>query len=123
MTAPTSTPRWGALTVDCSDAERMAEFWAAMLGTSVRARWEQYVSLHPLVTGGPVIVFQRVDDKLDGRNTVHLDLHVEGMDEMDEAVKRAQALGARVVDHVHQAGAQWVVLQDPEGNVFCVVPE
>jgi hypothetical protein len=25
-----------------------AQFWAAMLGTSVRGRWEQYVDLHPI---------------------------------------------------------------------------
>jgi hypothetical protein len=34
MTTP--IPRWGAVTIDCLDPERMADFWGAMLGTSVR---------------------------------------------------------------------------------------
>lgn len=62
----TSTPRWGSVTIDCLDPERMAQFWAAMLGTSVRGRWEQYVNLHP-VAGGPVLAFQRVEAKSPGK--------------------------------------------------------
>ena len=52
----TSAPRWGSVTIDSLDPEHMAQFWAAMLGTSVRGRWEQYVNLHP-APGAPVLAW------------------------------------------------------------------
>jgi hypothetical protein len=39
----------------------------------------------------------------------------------DDEVARLVALGARQVD-VGQGDAPWVVLADPEGNEFCVLP-
>lgn len=116
----TFAPRWGSVTIDCLDPERMAKFWAAMLGTSVRGRWEQYVNLHP-VAGGPVLAFQRVEAKSPGKNALHLDLRVAHERERDEVARRAKALGGRVVDLLSQDDTEWLVLEDPEANRFCVV--
>ncbi len=79
----------------------MAHFWAAMLGTSVRGRWEHYDNLHP-VAGGPVLAFQRVETKSPGKNALHLDLHVTDERERDEVARRVEDLGGRVVDLVSQ---------------------
>ena len=118
MTAPVA--RWRALTIDALDPEAMAAFWGALLGTTVRARWEQYVSLQPL-GDEPKLVFQRVDSVTEGKNALHLDLHVPDREQAAAAVERAVALGAHLIEKVEQAGEAWTVLADPEGNRFCVV--
>jgi predicted enzyme related to lactoylglutathione lyase len=62
--------------------------------------------------------FQKVPDPTPGKNRVHLDLHSIDR-ERDSA--RLIAAGATEVSR-HAAGADfgWVVLSDPDGNVFCV---
>lgn len=115
--------RWDAVTVDALDAERLAAFWAALLGVEVRGRWEQYVGLHPAGPGLPRLVFQQVSSRSAGKPALHLDLHVTGPDLLDPAVERAVALGATLTAAVEQSGQQWRVLADPEGNPFCLVSD
>ena len=87
MTTP--HPRWGAVTVDCADPERLAEFWAAMLDTTVRGRWgEQYVHLQS-VPGAPALAFQCVESRTPGKNALHLDVHVGDESEVEPVVQRA----------------------------------
>ena len=60
------------------------------------------------------LVFVRVPEEKAVKNRVHLDL---GADDREAEVQRLLALGARrVADH-----GSWTVMQDPEGNEFCVV--
>jgi len=51
----------------------------------------------------------------------HLDLHVGSEQEQRAEVERLIALGARRVAWVYPEGADFVVLADTEGNLFCVV--
>ena len=114
-------PRWGAVTVDCRDPERLAEFWSALLDTPVRGRWgEQYVHLDS-PPGAPALAFQRVPAKTPGKNALHLDVHVRDQREVEAVVERAKELGARVFSRMEQEEVQWVVMLDPEENQFCVV--
>jgi hypothetical protein len=109
------------VTVDCTDPEGLAEFWAALLNTSVRGRWgEQYVHLRS-ADGAPALAFQRVEIRTPGKNALHLDVHVDGEDEVEPVVQRALGMGARVLSRPEQDGVRWVVLLDPEGNQFCVL--
>jgi hypothetical protein len=62
---------------------------------------------------GPILFFQEVSEPKHGRNRLHFDL-VAGPRAAE--VERLCALGARVRDH-HDT---YSVLQDPEGNEFCV---
>jgi hypothetical protein len=41
--------------------------------------------------------------------------------ERDEVARRAEQLGERVVGLVSQDDTEWLVLEDPESNRFCVV--
>lgn len=114
--------RWDAVTIDCADPERLAEFWAELLRVEVRGRWEQYVGLEPTAPGLPRLVFQQVPERKGG-TTVHVDLHVTGPELLDAAVARAVALGATEVRQNEQEGQTWRTLADPEGNLFCLVSD
>lgn len=52
---------------------------------------------------------------------MHLDLWVADEDEQRAEVERLVSLGARRVDWAYPEGADFVVLADTEGNLFCVV--
>jgi Glyoxalase-like domain len=54
---------------------------------------------------------------LQGSNRVHIDLVNPDPSAIDELVR----LGATVVEnHTELPGHPWTVLQDPEGNEFCI---
>jgi hypothetical protein len=80
---------------------------------------------------GPRIYFQRVPEPRAVKNRVHLDLNVGGdasasPDErrrrIDSEVERLVAAGGSVFrpGQVNEMGEYWVVMQDVEGNEFCV---
>ncbi|MEU7025271.1 VOC family protein [Streptomyces sp. NPDC046275] len=68
---------------------------------------------------GRRILFQRVPEPKAGKNRLHLDLHPPAGTRAAE-VDRLTGLGAKVVREVAEAGGAWTVMQDPEGNEFCV---
>ncbi|MCM1970763.1 MULTISPECIES: VOC family protein [Streptomyces] len=68
---------------------------------------------------GRRLLFQRVPEEKTVKNRLHLDLHApEGRREAE--VERLRALGARVQREVKEPSGQWTVMEDPEGNEFCV---
>ena len=115
--------RWDAVTIACSDPDRLADCWAELLRVEVRGRWEQYVGLEPTAPGLPRLVFQQVDDPRPTKTTVHVDLHVTGPELLDAAVARAVGLGAVLVRENEVQGQTWRTLTDPEGNLFCLVSD
>jgi catechol 2,3-dioxygenase-like lactoylglutathione lyase family enzyme len=124
--ARVSRSRVIAVAVDCRDAEQLARFWCAALGTEVDRRWRdahgvEYVQIRTMDgTGdGPLLLFQPVPDGKAGKNRLHLDIAPETGSQDDE-VERLVRLGATRV--AHEAEHPWVVLADPEGNEFCVLP-
>lgn len=68
---------------------------------------------------GRRLLFQRVPEPKTVKNRLHLDLHA-GPQQRPAELARLQALGARVVREVKEAGGEWLVLTDPEGNEFCL---
>lgn len=115
--------RWDAVVIDCQDPETLADFWCSLLGVSVRGRWEQYVGLHPQGPGQPRVVLQRTTDPRPAKNSVHLDLHVEGRDALRAEVDRAVSIGAVIISSHELGDACWYTLSDPEGTVFCLVAD
>lgn len=105
------------ITVDCTDPARLAAWWAeAVSGDVVRLPGVDFVMVAR--EGWPALGFQRVDDPTPGKNRVHLDLMT---DDLDAEVQRLVGLGAvETGRHSVDGGFQWVVLADPDGNVFCV---
>jgi Glyoxalase-like domain len=106
-----------SVTFDCSDALTLARFWAAALGSDVD---EEATAARAYVEaagwGGPNMWFIRVPEPKTAKNRMHFDLRAPG--ETATEVRRLAALGASVVRH----DATYTVMQDPEGNEFCVEP-
>jgi predicted enzyme related to lactoylglutathione lyase len=118
-----------AITVDCRDAEVVAEFWSAALGRPVDpGASAAFASIgmpgHRDTTGwvvtaadGPTWLFAQVPEPKPGKNRVHLDLAAR---DPAAEVSRLVARGATRIAEVEEWGYRWTVLQDPEGNEFCV---
>ncbi|WP_327413737.1 VOC family protein [Streptomyces sp. NBC_01233] len=108
------------LTIDCSDAYRLGQFWAAVLDGSL-ADDDFPGDPEALVTApGSTLLFVTVPDTKTVKNRVHVDLQPQDRTR-DEEVERIVALGATLVgDHRRADGSGWVTLADPEGNEFCV---
>ena len=120
MAAMTDTPEPAiGLVLDCSDPQRLAEFWAPALDYVNLGDAGSYVVLLPNGRPGPKLLLQGVPEPKTVKNRMHLD--IETADVQGEA-SRLEALGARRVtaDEVHEHGTTWVVMADPEGNEFCV---
>jgi hypothetical protein len=62
---------------------------------------------------GPTLFFQQVPEPKVGKSRLHLDIEV--VDRSAE-VERLTAEGATVIEQFES----WTVLQDPQGNEFCI---
>jgi Glyoxalase-like domain len=111
--------RVGNITFDCDDVLRLAAFWSAVLGRPLdQGSSELFASIGG--TDGdrrePAWYFNKVPDPRRAKNRVHVDLVDPDPDAVDEMVR----LGATVVGQHRIRGHGWTVMQDPEGNEFCV---
>lgn len=113
-----------AVTIDCSDAGRLADFYAHLTGGKVTYRDDE--SGHAQTTvGNATINFQQVHaytpPQWPGQEhpqQFHLDFRV---DNLDEAAAHAVAGGA--TESVEQpAPGHYTVLMDPDGHPFCLTP-
>lgn len=64
------------------------------------------------------VSLNRVAEPRAGKSRLHLDLYTE--DQAAE-VSRLLALGATLHSRTPEPGEDFIVLADPEGNLFCVV--
>ncbi|WP_370949393.1 VOC family protein [Amycolatopsis sp. cg5] len=111
-----------AITVDCQDAEKLAAFWQQALDYPEPRRWRDghgltYVELQG--KSGTPLLFQPVGEGKRVKNRVHVDIAPADLDQYAE-IERLIALGARVLKD--DPAEHFVVLADPEGNEFCVLP-
>ena len=102
--------------VDALDPERLAAFWSELLDRPVAGRVGPYVFLQR--RNGLGIGFQRAGGAKPGKNRLHLDL-----ESADPAAAQAvvERLGGRRLTEYDDGG--FLVLADPEGNEFCVIPQ
>ncbi len=134
---------------DAGDPALLAEFWIEALGYVIQPpppefdSWDDWARAMEIPEEnrndasaivdpdgrGPRIFIQRVPEGKTAKNRVHLDVNVGGgpgtpleerRDRVDIEVERLVSLGASVVGPMDLRGEYWVVLQDPEGNEFCV---
>ncbi|WP_031063827.1 VOC family protein [Streptomyces sp. NRRL WC-3742] len=68
---------------------------------------------------GRRILFQAVPEPKTGKNRLHLDLHPAPADR-PATLTRLLTAGATTQREVTEPGGSWTVMQDPEGNEFCL---
>jgi len=108
-----------SVVIDCADPERLARFWADLLGLRVRPREGRYVALTRPASGTPELVFQPVPEPKQVKVRIHLDVGVRDLAAMR---RRALELGASDAgDLDDRDDDSLIVLRDPEGNEFCLV--
>jgi catechol 2,3-dioxygenase-like lactoylglutathione lyase family enzyme len=114
------TSRIGEMIIDCADPEATAAFWCGALGYRVFDRDETGVAIAG-ASSAPTILLIRTDDPKREKTRIHFDLCPTDGDQAGE-VERLIALGATPVDIGQGDTKKWVVLADPAGNEFCVMP-
>jgi predicted enzyme related to lactoylglutathione lyase len=108
------------LVLDCLDPVALAPFWAEALGYTVIGDAGSYVLLLPSEgNSGPQLLLQRVPEPKQGKNRMHLDVHTP---DIEREASRLGELGATRVraETLCEHGTNWILMQDPEGNEFCV---
>ena len=108
---------------DCRDAQRVARFWGEALNYEVTKRNPGEYLASDAKGGGTDLYFMDVPEPKKGKNRLHVDLITNG--DMASEVARLVDLGATVVEvrtdpATHDNPDTWTVLQDPEGNEFCI---
>nr|WP_212756173.1 VOC family protein [Flexivirga aerilata] len=111
-----------ALVWDALDPERLAAFWAGVLTPAAYDAASDRGTLLPSNSNAFRVRFRRTDRVKVGPNRAHFDLTSDSPEQQRETVERALSSGARRIDVGQGADARHVVLADPEGNEFCVLP-
>jgi hypothetical protein len=111
--------RVGNITLDCDDVLKLASFWSAVLGRPVDDGSSEFFTS----IGGtdasrrePAWYFNKVPGPKRAKNRIHIDL----VDPDDDAVDALVRLGATAIGEQQIGGHSWTVMQDPEGNEFCI---
>jgi catechol 2,3-dioxygenase-like lactoylglutathione lyase family enzyme len=144
-----SVAREVQVTVDCADPAALSGFWAEVMGyrldppppgfdswVDALTAWGVPESEHNSRSAvsdpdgaGPRLFFQRVPEGKSAKNRVHLDVRAapglqgeERMAALEAEADRLVGLGATRVERFEpdQFTAGHIVMQDPEGNEFCL---
>ena len=118
--------------MDAADPQRLARFWAPALGYVDEPGYDSPDGASLVDPEGrlPAISFLEVPEGKTAKNRLHLDVRVSAGPSTDPTVREQQirtkvsdlvTAGATVVRVESGDDLEWVVLQDPEGNEFCVV--
>jgi catechol 2,3-dioxygenase-like lactoylglutathione lyase family enzyme len=141
-TGPSRQPIDWQLTIDSPDPHTLSDFWVEVLGYEHEDHHDQITGLleaghvtedltvrhHGRLAwiigagirgGGRRILFTRVPEPKTIKNRVHIDLNV-GREHVLDEVARIEQLGGTKVREVEEWGQFHVVMQDPEGNEFCL---
>ena len=113
--------RVGNITIDCDDVMRVAQFWSAAMERPLddgASEWFASIGGTDPDRAEPAWYFAKVPEGKTAKNRMHVDV----FDPSPDVVDRLIGLGATVVGQHEMAwaGHSWTVLQDPEGNEFCV---
>lgn len=114
----------GVLALGVADVQRATRFWCSALDYDVRrdgfGGWATL--LVPRSGSGLTIALQRSETAPQRHPRLHLDLHAADAAEQAAEADRLVSLGARRVDwDSYPEDPDFVVLEDPDGNRFCIV--
>lgn len=107
------TSSLGSVVLQVTDIDRAAAFWGQALGYASDPANPAFLA--PRDGNGSCL-------HLDEDDRTHLDIWAPVGADLDTEVARLTELGARRVEWSYPDDARFVVLEDTEGNVFCLVP-
>jgi catechol 2,3-dioxygenase-like lactoylglutathione lyase family enzyme len=115
---------FGVVALGVTDVQRAAEFWSAALGYTLRedgfGGWAKV--LVPSSGAGTAIALQLSQTRPQTHPRLHFDLHVVDVREQEAEAARLISLGAKRVDwDSYPEDSDFIVLEDPDGNRFCIV--
>jgi catechol 2,3-dioxygenase-like lactoylglutathione lyase family enzyme len=115
---------FGVVALGVNDVSRAAAFWSAALGYTLRedgfGGWAKV--LVPPDGAGTAIALQFSQTPPQDHPRLHFDLHVAGVQEQEAEAGRLVSLGARRVNwDSYPEDPDFIVLEDPDGNRFCIV--
>jgi predicted enzyme related to lactoylglutathione lyase len=114
-----------AVSIDCAEPKKLAAFYHEVTGWDIQHAEDEYAAVGNETMN---IYFGRVAERKpvvwpSPDKQFHLDLLVP---DVEQAVEEYIALGATKPEFqpgVTEDGTRWIVLQDPEGHLFCVCPD
>jgi|SRR5215207_7548380 len=116
------TMKIGSIVVRCYEFDRMLAFWQEALHYVPREPVDNgWVVLCDPGRGGPNVSLEKVPEPfgpIGKTSRVHLDLYT---DDQEGEVERLIGLGASRYPRDYRPEDDFVVLEDPDGNRFCVV--
>jgi catechol 2,3-dioxygenase-like lactoylglutathione lyase family enzyme len=111
----------GSVVIDCINFDEMLAFWQEAL---------HYIQREPAKNGWVVLRDPdgrnvnvslnevSVSERLMGRNWLHFDLYAN---DQQREVERLLKIGATRHPQTYDPDDDFIVLEDPDGNLFCVV--
>lgn len=116
------TVQLAAVTFDCEDAMTVGNFWAAALDRPLDGHSTRDFATIGMADGHTVgdtnaWMFACVPEPKAAKNRMHIDF---ATDDREAEVNRLIGLGAKRGEDQQEWGFAWTVMQDPEGNEFCV---
>jgi kynurenine formamidase/predicted enzyme related to lactoylglutathione lyase len=107
------------IVVDCHDPARLAGFWSHVLHGEARVRSDRWATVRDPLPGGVLLAFQRVPEDKSTKNRVHLDIWTTDLrSDIDRLVAAGGTALGDITDPDHEP---FQIMQDPEGNEFCLV--
>ncbi len=111
--------RIGSIVIDCKEFDKMLTFWSEALHYVHRQIADNdFVILRDPDGRGPNVSLQQVPEKSSGRNWFHFDLYTN---DREGEVERLLKIGATRHPQEYEPNEDFRVLEDPDGNLFCVV--
>lgn len=111
--------RIGSIVIDCINFDKMLAFWQEALHYVPREPVQDgWVVLRDPKRRNPNVSLNKVPKRLMGRNWLHFDLYTN---DRGGEVKRLIKIGATRHLQTYDPDDDFRVLEDPDGNLFCVV--
>jgi catechol 2,3-dioxygenase-like lactoylglutathione lyase family enzyme len=110
----------GSIVIRCYEFDKMLAFWREALHYVHREPVERgWVILHDPDGNGPNVSLDQSPERRSGkRSRLHLDLYTTNQ---EGDVERLAKIGATRYPWRYKPDDDFVVLEDPDGNLFCVV--
>jgi len=110
----------GSIVIRCYEFDKMLAFWQEALDYIPREPAKDgWVVLCDPEGRGPNISLDQYPERRSGkRSRLHLDLYTT---DREAEVERLVNIGANRYPWRYTPGSDFVVLEDPDGNLFCVV--